>query len=79
MAIGEAAKELETLFAGTGVFVSIAASMREAVAMAFDHARPGDVAPAVAGLRVPRHVHGYAERGRAFRELAGSESGEHVA
>jgi UDP-N-acetylmuramoylalanine--D-glutamate ligase len=68
VAIGEAAPELKRLFEGAGVIVSIAASMPEAVRMAFDLARQGDavlLSPACASWDM---FGGYAERGRAFLE-----------
>jgi UDP-N-acetylmuramoylalanine--D-glutamate ligase len=66
--LGEAAAELEAVFTGTGVFVSNAGSMREAVAMAMQRARTGDVillSPACASHDMFTN---YAERGRAFQE-----------
>jgi UDP-N-acetylmuramoylalanine--D-glutamate ligase len=51
---------------GTPVFVGIASSMREAVAMSVERARPGDVvllSPACASHDMFTN---YAERGRAF-------------
>jgi UDP-N-acetylmuramoylalanine--D-glutamate ligase len=68
VAIGEAAPDIERVFTGTGVFVSIAASMREAVAVAFDSAVDGDVillSPACASHDMFAN---YAERGRAFTD-----------
>lgn len=68
VAIGEAAPEIARIFGGAGVFVGIASSMREAVAMSVEHARPGDVvllSPACASHDMYAN---YAERGRAFRE-----------
>ena len=68
VAIGEAARELQSLFEGAGVIVSIAASMPEAVRMAFELARPGDavlLSPACASWDM---FGGYAERGRTFLE-----------
>jgi UDP-N-acetylmuramoylalanine--D-glutamate ligase len=68
VAIGEAAPELERVFADLDVFVPFAGSMREAVAMALDAARPGDVlilSPACASFDM---FNGYADRGRAFLE-----------
>jgi UDP-N-acetylmuramoylalanine--D-glutamate ligase len=74
VAIGEAAPDVTRVFDGavgmdgTPVFVGIAASMREAVAMSVDHARPGDVillSPACASHDMFTN---YAERGRAFRD-----------
>jgi UDP-N-acetylmuramoylalanine--D-glutamate ligase len=68
VAIGEAAPQLKSLFEGAGVIVSIAASMHEAVRMAFESARRGDavlLSPACASWDM---FAGYAERGRAFLE-----------
>ncbi len=68
VAIGEAAPELERVFADSGVFVSFGPSMREAVSMALEQARDGDVvllSPACASFDM---FNGYADRGRAFLE-----------
>jgi UDP-N-acetylmuramoylalanine--D-glutamate ligase len=68
VAIGEAAPEIVRVFEGAGVFVSIAASMREAVAMSLDRAERGDVillSPACASHDMFMN---YAERGRVFRD-----------
>lgn len=68
VAIGEAAPDLERIFSAAGVFVPIAASMREAVAMAFDQAKDGDVvllSPACASHDMFAN---YAERGDAFKD-----------
>ncbi len=66
IAIGEAAGELQRVFADLPVFVPIAPSMREAVRMALDEARPGDVvllSPACASFDMFK---GYADRGEQF-------------
>ena len=66
VAIGESAGEVEAAFAGTGVPVSRAASMREAVRRAAGDANPGDVvllSPACASFDWYRS---YAERGDDF-------------
>lgn len=72
VAIGEAAEEVEAAFAATGVPVTRAGSMDEAVAAAAEAARPGDavlLSPACASFDRYRD---YAERGddfaRAVRE-----------
>jgi UDP-N-acetylmuramoylalanine--D-glutamate ligase len=68
VAIGEAAPQLKSLFEGAGVIVSIAASMHEAVRMAFGFTQRGDavlLSPACASWDM---FGGYAERGRAFLE-----------
>lgn len=67
VAIGEAAEEIQRVFAASGVFVPIAASMREAVAMALDEAKDGDVillAPACASHDMFLN---YADRGDQFQ------------
>jgi UDP-N-acetylmuramoylalanine--D-glutamate ligase len=66
VAIGESAGEVEAAFAGTGVPVSRAASMREAVRRAAADARPGDVvllSPACASFD---WYENYAARGDDF-------------
>jgi UDP-N-acetylmuramoylalanine--D-glutamate ligase len=66
IAIGEAAEEVKRLFEPTSVFVPIAGSIGEAVAMATQQAQPGDVvllSPACASHDWFRN---YAERGDAF-------------
>jgi UDP-N-acetylmuramoylalanine--D-glutamate ligase len=74
VAIGEAADDVAAVFDGAmgvdgaPVFVGITSSMREAVAMAADRARPGDVvllSPACASHDMFTN---YADRGRAFRD-----------
>lgn len=74
IAVGEAAREIARVFDGIGgadgtpVFVGIASTMREAVAMSVDRARAGDVillSPACASHDMFTN---YAERGRAFRD-----------
>ena len=68
VAIGEAAQELATVFADSGVPVKIVGSMNEAVGVALSEARSGDVvlmSPACASFDMFR---GFADRGRAFVE-----------
>jgi UDP-N-acetylmuramoylalanine--D-glutamate ligase len=68
VALGEAAGEIESVFSPTDVIVSIAASMDEAVGMAFRGAQQGDavlLSPACASWDM---FDGYADRGRAFRK-----------
>jgi UDP-N-acetylmuramoylalanine--D-glutamate ligase len=66
VAIGEAAPELERVFADLDVFVPIEPSMREAVRMALEAAHSGDVvllSPACASFDM---FTGYADRGDQF-------------
>jgi len=66
VAIGEAAPELERVFADLPVFVPIERSMREAVRMALETAHQGDVvllSPACASFDM---FTGYADRGEQF-------------
>ena len=68
VAIGEAAADIARIFGGAGVFVGNASSIREAVAMALELARRGDIvllSPACASHDMFTN---YAERGRAFQE-----------
>jgi UDP-N-acetylmuramoylalanine--D-glutamate ligase len=74
VAIGEAAPDVARVFDGavgmdnSPVFVGIASSMREAVAMSVERARTGDVillSPACASHDMFTN---YAQRGRAFRD-----------
>ena len=68
IAIGEAADEIASVFAGSGVHVEIAATMRDAVGRAVENARAGDVvllAPACASQDAYAN---YAERGDDFAE-----------
>jgi UDP-N-acetylmuramoylalanine--D-glutamate ligase len=69
IAIGEASAEVEAVFDGSTVFVPIATSMREAVAMAREQAKRGDVvllSPACASHDM---FSNYAERGDAFQAV----------
>ena len=72
--IGRDAPLIEAAIAGSGAEIARAASMPEAVALAFDAARPGDIvllSPACASFDMFRD---YKERGDVFsaavRELA---------
>jgi UDP-N-acetylmuramoylalanine--D-glutamate ligase len=73
VAIGEAAPEVAAAFAGTGVPVSTAGTMDEAVASARAVAQPGDVVLLSPGCASFDWYRGYGERGDDFARAVAEE------
>ena len=76
VAIGEAAPEVAAAFAGTGVPVSTAGSMDEAVALARAAARPGDAVLLSPGCASFDWYRNYGERGDDFARAVRQSRGE---
>jgi UDP-N-acetylmuramoylalanine--D-glutamate ligase len=73
VAIGEAAPEVAAAFAGTGVPVTTAGSMEEAVHVARAAARPGDVVLLSPGCASYDWYRSYGERGDDFARAVAAE------